>query len=360
MKGSVTVDLALLCQNYETVYRGAQGREVYGVLKANAYGHGAIPCGQALSACGCRCFAVANLAEGVALRSSLPEGEILILGATPPKEGDTLARYRLSQCVFSPEYAKALSRALTHPVEVHWKLDTGMHRLGFPCGEERLTQLYRCAQLPRLHTVGIFSHFANGACVEESEKVTQRFAHSVQWLTDLGMTFSRVHLQNSAAWASGVGQVGNALRTGLLLYGYGSPMVRPIATWETEIVSVCSAKAGERVGYAPGWQAERDSRMGVLPIGYADGMLRSSVGGYVQWEGVQLPLVAVCMDMCMIDLSEHSALGVGSKVTLLGGKITAETWAQVRSTIPYEVLCHLGERQPRRYLCPPSLEKQDF
>ncbi len=360
MNGGVTVDLARLCQNYETVCRGAGGREVYGVLKANAYGHGAILCGQALYESGCRHFAVATLAEGVALRSALPKGEILVLGATPPKEGDALARYRLSQCVFSPGYAKALSRALTRPVEVHWKLDTGMHRLGFSCEEEDLSQLYGCAQLPRLHTTGIFSHFSNGACAEESEQIAKRFTHSVQWLTDLGMTFSRVHLQNSAAWASGAGQVGNALRTGLLLYGYGSPMVRPIATWETEIVSVCSAKAGERVGYAPGWRAEKNCRIGVLPIGYADGMLRSSVGGYVQWEGVLLPIVAVCMDMCMVDLLEHSALGVGSKITLLGGQVTAETWAQVRSTIPYEILCHLGERQPRRYLCAPSLEKQDF
>ncbi len=326
----------------------AQGREVLCVLKADAYGHGARACGRALFSAGCRSFAVANLKEGVALRSVLPCGEILILGYTPPKEGEVLSQYRLSQTVFSADYAKALSYYLTHPISVHWKLDTGMHRLGFGEAQGREAILC-CRTLPYLHTVGIFSHFANGGDPEESEGATQQFCQTVEALQEQGMEFSKIHLQNSAALCAGVGIVGNGVRSGLLLYGYGSSTVQPAASWESEIVSVCTVAAGEGVGYAPAWRAKKRSRIGILPIGYADGMLRSSVGGAVFGEGRWLPVVAVCMDMCMVELSDAPEIAVGTPIEVIGPHRSAEAWAQTRGTVSYEVLCHMGERQGRVY-----------
>lgn len=345
----VCVDLGRLVGNYRYARALAQGRELMCVVKANAYGHGIARVTRALYAEGCRLFASATLCEALAVRRCAPEARVLVLGDTPPRDAAILHAHRIAQCVHSLSYAAALSAAAYAPVSVHWKLDTGMHRLGFSCEAEGLDALLRAAALPHLQSEGLFTHAADAAHRVGVKTARQHadFLRAYSYLCAKGLSVCYVHTQNSAALVNHSFCEGNASRAGILLYGYGTPDVRPVLSWESRVVASHRVKKGESVGYFPPYRPPRDTNVFVLPVGYADGYARAYCGAQVEVGDRRATVVAVCMDMLLVE-SEYPVPD-GTAARLLWDGYDAQALAQQGNTIPYEVLCRIGWRQTRRY-----------
>ncbi len=352
MYNRVWVDLTRLQCNYAAIARCANGKEVIAVVKADAYGHGAVRVCDALYQAGCRFFAVASVQEAVEIAPAVGESNILILGQTPPDYADILSRYRFCQCVDSFAYATALSRAACDTVAVHLKFDTGMHRLGFACDAQGIGEAKAASSLPRLAVCGIFSHLADSAHPKSVRTRAQIAAFSA--VCD-AMQPARsglcVHLCNSDAVAGGT-DFGNAVRAGIALYGYPTvPMagVAPILTWESRVVARRQVCRGEAVGYVPAYRAKKPSLLCCVPVGYADGFAKSYCGATVRVGTQDAEVVSICMDSILLCLPSSSPVAVGDTVTLIGSGDSAWHLAKAGRTIPYEVLCRIGARQMRFY-----------
>ncbi len=350
MYNRVLVDLTQLQRNFAEIVRYAKGKEVIAVVKADAYGHGAIRICEALYQAGCRFFATASVQEAVEIAPTVCNSKILILGQTPPDYADILARYRFCQCVDSLTYATALSRAASGTVLVHLKFDSGMHRLGFACDAQGVSEAQAAAALPHLAVCGIFSHLADSAHPKRTRTQAQIAAFSAV-CDAMSIDALCVHLCNSDAVAVGIA-FGNTVRAGIALYGYPSiPMagIAPILTWESRIVARRQILRGDEVGYAPAYCAKQPSVICCVPLGYADGFARSYCGATVCVGGQVAEVIAVCMDSILLCLPADSCVAVGDTVTLIGSDCSAFHLAKAGRTIPYEVLCRIGPRQMRFY-----------
>ena len=355
-------DLARLKENYRTLSAllAATGTEPIAVLKANAYGHGALPIAAALAAEGARRFAVSSVEEGLALRAALPGPEILVLGYTPPAAVPFAAEGRLTLSVHTLAYAEELSRCLRgKPLSVHIKLNSGMNRTGLPLTPERfdgsMEAVLRMHALPGLCPTGIYSHLA--AADEEESPITDRqlarFSSAISALARLGIRLPS-HLAASAAVLSGRVRGLPLARLGLALYGYpptgGDAGLLPIARLVADLAQVYTLPAGETVGYGGHYVTHRRETVGILPIGYADGLPRAAEGGTVRVAGRLCPLIGrISMDAAAVLLSGVPLRGVGS-ATVFGeqpGDLFA--LAAAAHTIPYELLAGLGARIDRKY-----------
>jgi len=354
------VDLQQLVRNY-TLIREAAGRPVLCVVKANAYGHGAQPCAQALREAGAEWFGVATLAEALELRKALPDAEILLLGYTPVENAGELRDNRITQTVYSLDYARQLSEALADgEIRCHLKLDTGMNRLGFRADrQEELEQAVQACRLPHLHYTGMFTHFA---CADEPENPamtlmqSERFAAAEAYLADRGLTFPLRHVSNSAAVVNHPALARDMVRGGILLYGFapspetGNLGCRPIMTLVSRVSHVHTLHPGDSVGYGATFTADRPMTIATLPIGYADGFVRAYAGGKVLIEGQEAPLVGrICMDQCTADVTSLQGIGPGSRVEVFGPEFSAQRFADLAGTIPYEVTSIITPRVKRIY-----------
>lgn len=341
--------------------------KVWGVLKADAYGHGAIPTARALAEAGVEGYAVACLREAVALRRAGIKGDILILGWTDPKEAGCLARYRLTQTVVDAAYARALSHRRI-PVKVHIKVDTGMHRLGVPDQDyEEITKIFRCRNL---RVEGVFSHL----CVSDTreaediaytETQIQRYFALIGRLKRDGYSVGKTHIQASYGILNYPELGCDLARPGLILYGVKSSGGRalydlnlePALTLKARLALVRELMPEERAGYGRTFLAERPCRLGVLTIGYGDGVPRNyaEAGGEVLLRGRRVPVVGrICMDQLLIDVTEVSGVKAGDTAVLIGRdgeeQITCEEMAQKCGTITNEILSRLGSRLGRVYV----------
>lgn len=333
------IDADALRYNFRTV--AASGGRTVAVVKANAYGHGTRIVVPALAAEGCDFFAVATLREALHVRSLSPRADILILGYTPPEAAPLLAKEHLTQAVFSPSYAASLSAAASSPVFVHLKIDCGMHRLGIaPTDTASIADVLHS---PHLRCCGIFAHLPS---VASDPLQTQR---SVAAFSALVRTLPRLfaHLAASAALAL-EGARFDGVRPGLALYGLSStlPSLRPVMRVFTPIVQIHALPAGEPVGYDGSFCTLRPSRIGVLPIGYADGLPCRAVGHHVLLgSGESAPVIGrVCMDQCMVDLTGTSAKE-GDTVCVISD---FSNFAAHCGTTVYEALVRLSTRVERR------------
>ncbi len=349
MHNRVFIDLAQLQKNYLIAKELAREKEVIAVVKADAYGHGAQKCAQALYEVGCRHFAVASILEAMALCDL--DAQILILGETSPSYADMLSRYRFCQSVHSFSYACALSRMASEPILVHLKFDSGMHRIGFACTENGIDEALCATLLPHLQTVGFYSHFGDGARGDSARTRAQMSEFSaVQSALQGRFCDAQVHFCNTDALLSGI-DTGNAVRCGILLYGYPSiPCgVKPILTWQSQVIFTHVLQKGEWVGYGKNYRTRKAEQICTVPLGYADGFGRDLVGARV-WAGeFEARVCAVCMDMTMLSFSPDSAVRCGDTVTLIGATDDARSLARIAKTIPYEILCRIGARQRRIY-----------
>ncbi len=354
------VDLSRLKENYRRLSArlAAVGSEPIAVVKADAYGHGQEAVGAALFSAGARRFAVSSLSEGLALRATLPSAEILVLGYVPPEGAEQAAEAGLALTVHSLAYAKTVSRLVRRPLSVHIKLNSGMNRLGFPLHplafDAGIDGVMAAAALPRLCVVGIYSHLATAD--EEASPHTARqvgrFRAALLALARRGLTLP-AHLSASAAVLSGGVPALPLARLGLGLYGY-TPTgeeagLLPVGRLVADIAQVYTLPRGEAVGYGAAYKTRRRERIGILGIGYADGLPRAAEGGLVRVGGVLCPLVGrISMDASAVLLSDAPR---AAREAVLFGEQAGDLYrlSERAGTIPYEILSRLGKRVVREY-----------
>lgn len=367
------VDLDALAHNFRLLQQHAGSAAVCAVVKAGAYGHGdGIVC-RTLADAGAKWFAVSCLAEALHLRSGGVTGEILILGHTDPVCAATLACHRLTQAVFSPEYAQALSSAALEAsarVRCHLKIDTGMGRLGFiaRCEEDIpacLDQLEACFGLEGLEITGMFQHFAvadshAAADVEYTNRQHSLFVQVKESLEARGHKLRTVHCCNSAALVEHPEWGMDLVRPGIVLYGCDPSDevhldgLRPVLTLKTVVSQVKELLPGQALSYGLQFTADAPRKVATLCVGYADGYPRLLSGkGVCSIGGYAAPVLGrVCMDQMMVDVTGLDDVKEGDEAVVFGGP-GADSLNDVANkvgSIPYEIMCGLALRVPRVYL----------
>ncbi len=343
------------------------GTKFLGVVKADAYGHGAVPVAKALETNGADYLAVACLNEALELREAGIRLPILILGNTPPEDVPLLLENDITQTAADADYAAAYSDAACaahRTLRIHIKADTGMSRLGFLCDEAHLEEsaeaIARACALPGLRAEGIFPHFAvsdepDSASVSYTKRQFSRFSALIGALGERGIRFALRHCAATGGTLYYPEYALDMVRPGLLLYGYGDPTgklgLQPGMALKSRISAVKEYPAGTRISYGGTYTTERETRMGVIPVGYADGLHRTLSNKARFWtkDGFAPQRGRICMDMCMIDLTELPGVGVGDEVEIFGPHADLEGLAVQAGTIPYELLCAVSPRVPRIY-----------
>ena len=342
-----------------------EGTRFLGVVKADAYGHGALTAAKALEENGADYLAVACLEEALALRAAGLKLPILILGNTLPEDVPLLLAHNITQTVADSAYAAEFSAAAAAAggtLRIHIKVDTGMSRLGFLCDEAHLKEsadaVARACALPGLEAEGIFTHFAvSDEPGDEHAVYTKRqFARFTAVIDALAAQGVRFELRHCAATGGTLFYPEYALdmvRPGILLYGYGDAAHKldlgPCMTLKSRISAVKLYPPGTKISYGGTWTTERETRMGVIPIGYADGLHRTLSNKARFWtkDGFAPQRGRICMDMCMIDLTELPGVDVGDEVEIFGPHADLEKLAALAGTISYELLCAVSPRVPR-------------
>lgn len=361
-----TIDLGALGANLQLLRAELGATRVLAVVKADAYGHGAVEVGRCLERAGIDWLGVALVEEGVELRRAGLSTPILVLGPVHRAQLPLLGRYELTPTVSSGDQLALwegwASSGGPGAQTLHLKVDTGMGRLGLD-PEEVPSALERIRTHPRLRLGGLLSHLADAEEPEGPRNAAQesRFASLLELLTVEERARLELHLANSAGALHRHRSRHGLARVGLALFGLDPARrrgdLRPVMSVHARIVQLRRVPAGARIGYGGRWAAPRPSLVAVVPVGYADGYpWRLSNGAWALVGGRRVPVVgAVSMDMLTLDVTEHGA-AVDEEVTLLGAQggeeIGAHDLADWAGTIPYEILTLLGLRLPRLYLRP--------
>ncbi len=362
------IDLDALAHNYRALRArmGEQSRFL-GVVKADAYGHGAVEVSRTLEELGAEYLAVSNLDEALELRQGGVSLPILQLGLTPADQTAQAIACRVTQAVWSESAALAFSREAQRAggtLKIHIKLDTGMSRLGFPCDggsfDASLEAIRRVCALPGLEAEGIFTHFAvSDEADEDSRAYTLRqyrqFTSMTESLAGKGLAFVIRHCANSGA-AAGYPQFAcDMFRPGIVSYGIGHQAedlgLWPVMTLKTVVGAVRELPEDTAVSYGCTFRTARPSRIGVLPIGYADGLHRTLSNRWQVWTpwGTAPIVGRICMDMCMADLTGLPQVREGGEVEVYGIHNSVNDAARLAGTISYELTCAVSRRVPRVY-----------
>lgn len=363
------VDLDALAHNYERIRRHVgEKTKLLGVIKADAYGHGAVPVAKELEALGASYLAVSNIDECEEVRRGGVTLPVLMLGFTPADQAERILELDMTQAVQSLDIAKAFSAAAVKcgkKMKVHIKLDTGMGRLGFLCDEEHfdesLQDILAALELPGLDVEGVFTHF----CVadEEGEENVaftrtqhERFLRMIDAAeARSGFHFRLRHCCNAGGIVCYSEWAGDMVRCGIILYGSGSLAekmgMEPVMSLKTRVATVRDLAPGTSVSYGRTYFTERESRIAVLPIGYADGLHRtlSNRMEVLTPYGRAKQVGRICMDMCMIDVTDLPEVKSGDEVEIFGKNVLCAEDAAACGTIPYELLCAVSKRVPRHY-----------
>ncbi|MBE6576695.1 MAG: alanine racemase [Ruminococcaceae bacterium] len=366
------INLDNLIYNYNSIKSYlASDVELCCVVKANAYGHHAPRVAKALEQAGARWFAVSNIEEAVQLRNEGLRGSIVILGYTPPECAKKLSELNISQCVYSLEYAKQLSYHASlsaAKVNVHIKIDTGMGRLGFLYDDESaVDDIALACKLDGIVPEGIFTHFAVSDCGEAGKAFSNeqhfRFLEIIKDLDSKGIVFKYKHCANSAATVDYPEFGMNMVRVGIILYGlmpssdtFNHPNIKPVMSLKTVVSHVKTVEAGATVSYGSDFVAPKKMKIATVPMGYADGFLRSNAkhGIALDVKGKRAPIIGrICMDQLMLDVTDIPDVQMGDEVTVFGDSScinTADTIAAANGTINYEIVCSVGKRVPRVFI----------
>ena len=364
------INLDNLRHNYESIRAALpENCRFLGVVKADAYGHGAPTVARLLQSCGADYLAVSCLDEALELRDGGITMPILILGHTPHEYTGTLINNDITQTVTC--LAKALeysaeAEKLGKRLKIHIKLDTGMSRLGFLCSgahfDEGVQNVIDSCRLPGIMPEGVFTHFAvsdDPGEISSEEYTRAQFALFTSVIDAVrergGISFPIRHCANSGAVVNFPEMALDMVRPGLLLYGYGDNTgrlnLKPCMRLVTTVSTIKIYEPSTCVSYGRRFVTERRTRMGVLGIGYADGLPRlisnkcsfAAGGGYAPQRG------NICMDMCMVDLTDLPEVDVGSEVEVFGEHNDINLLSDAACTIPYELLCAVSKRVPRVY-----------
>ncbi|WP_127836632.1 alanine racemase [Clostridium prolinivorans] len=363
------VNLDNLAHNMREIRKISKSKDIIAVIKADGYGHGALDIAPTLLENGATKIAVAVLNEAIELRRGGIKAPIIILGFTPPSLIDMLLRYDIEQTVYSYELAKEISNMAqkkNKKAKIHIALDTGMGRIGFLPNDESIEDVYKISKLPNIIIEGLYSHFSTAD--EEDKTYTElqlkKFNEFYDKLIKKGIKINIRHIANSAAIIDLPKSHFEAVRPGVILYGYYPSEevsrekinLKPVMSLKTNIVHIKKLPAGEYIGYGRKFKTNRESIIATLPVGYADGYTRFLFEkAKVIINGSFAPVVGrICMDQCMVDVTDIKNVQLGDEVILLGEKdnlkFDADDIAKLIGTINYEVTCMISKRVPRVYL----------
>ena len=363
------ISLDNLTHNFETIRRQVGPKaKLLGVVKADAYGHGAVRVAKHLERLGAGYLAVSNLDECEELRVNGITLPILMLGFTPADQAGRILKNDMTQAVPNLAIAEAYSSAAVHAggtMKVHIKLDTGMGRLGFQCDDAHfdasLRDILKILALPGLDVEGVFTHFcvsdeAADECVEFTKVQHNRFLRMIDAVETQGnFRFRLHHCCNAGGIASYPEWAWDMVRCGIILSGSGDLAERmgmkPVMTVKTTVSTIKDFDPDTSISYGRQFFTTRPSRIAVLPIGYADGLFRALSGKLrvLTPYGEAQQVGRICMDMCMIDVTDLPQLKVGDEIEVFGEHQLIETAAKQCGTISYELLCAVSKRVPRYY-----------
>ncbi len=362
----VKIDMDAILDNYRAVEKKA-GVPVMAIVKADAYGHGAVQIARLLEK-DCPFFGVSSLSEALELRRAGISQPILILGHTPCSAFPLMVRSGIRPAIFTLEDALALSQEAQRqgiPAPCHLVVDTGMSRIGFQATEENADICAQIAELPSLVIEGIFSHFAtaDGLDLTRARRQAQLFDRFYDMLTARGISIPIRHLDNSAGIMNFNSHY-EMVRSGIITYGlYPSGEVdpdllplKPALSWHSRISCVKWLEPGREIGYGGTYVTAAPTRVATIPVGYADGYRRALSGKfYVLIHGKKAPILGrVCMDQLMVDVTDNPGASVNDPVTLLGTDgsetITTEEIAAAADSFNYEFVCGISRRVFRQYV----------
>ncbi len=361
----IELDLGALSENVGEMRAELGGTALMVVVKANAYGHGALPVARAALGAGASWLATATVEEGLELRAGGVTAPVLALGYTPPDEVEAAVAGDLAVTVFDADVLAALEAAGAgrgRRARGHLKVDSGMSRLGLE--PERVGEfLGRARGLAHVELEGCYTHFRMGEDAAATGAQLERFRRALDAAEAVGHHFRVRHAANSAAWRVVPESRLDLVRSGIEPLGLSTPdgrRRRPVLSLRATVAQVRDVAAGEWVGYGEGFRADSALRLAVITLGYGDGFRRSPRNwGGVLVRGRELPLVgSVCMDMAMVDVSSEPEVLPGQVVTAIGrdggAELSAETVAERLGTVNYEVTTALAARLPRDVVRPPQ------
>ena len=340
------------------------------IIKADAYGHGAVPIAKAIRKDHfADAYGVAIIEEAVELRKAGIDTPILVLGYTPKEQYPLVVTYNVTQTIFQYEMAKELSREAKRQgktAKIHIKLDTGMSRIGFCYQEESIQEIKRISELENIQIEGLFSHFAQADEIDRTStrKQLERYSNFVHRLEEEGIHIPLKHISNSAGILEYTEAELDMVRCGIATYGiYPSDTVSkkevrliPAMELKTHVIFVKEVEAGVGISYGATYVTKKKTRVATIPVGYADGYSRNlSNCGKVIIHGKLAPIIGrICMDQFMVDVSDIDQVKQGDTVTLLGrdgdAYISAEELSEWSHSFPYELVCTVGKRIPRVYI----------
>lgn len=363
------INLDNLAHNMREIRRIAKSKDIMAIIKADAYGHGAMDVAPVLLENGATSLGVAVITEAIELRKAGIKAPIMILGYTPLTFSKEILKYDIQQTVITLEYAKALSneaQRLGTTAKIHIGLDTGMGRIGFLPNEQSINEVYAISKLPNIKIVGLFSHFSSADEQDKSYTYEQldKFNKFYEELIKKGVKPEIRHIANSAAIIDLPETHFEAVRPGLILFGYYPSEevhkekihLKPVLTLKTDVVHVKTMEKDMYISYGRKYKTKDNSIIATLPIGYADGYSRLLFDkAKVIINGKLAPIVGrICMDQCMVDVTAVGKVKVGDEVILIGQqgnvKFDAEDIANLLGTISYEITCMIGKRVPRVYI----------
>jgi len=361
----------------EVQNRVSNSTKICAVVKADAYGHGAIAVARTAVQAGVDLLAVATLSEAIELRHHFSEIPILILGYTPASSCELLLEHGIIQSVYDFEQLEIMNQIAENKnqtLKVHIKIDTGMTRLGFKYDENPVESVKKIIELSNIRVEGIFSHFA---CADEvdpkfSHLQAKRFMDIVSELETQGVHIPIKHICNSAGLINFPEYHFDMVRAGIILYGlYPSKSMKDKITLKAvlelkaKISNVNVISSNEGVSYGQIYKAVEKTKIATLPIGYADGFIRAySKGGKISYQNEYFPLVGrICMDQCMVNIGSKD-VAIGDTVTIMGGNnrdaCSVDDYATISDSINYEVVCLLGRRIPKIYFKNGEIDHSDF
>jgi alanine racemase len=370
------ISLQALGRNFRVIQEHVGSEvEVCAVVKADAYGHGATRCALALQGEGAKWLGVTTTDEGVPLREAGVRTRILLMTGFWHGEEQEIIRRNLTATVWEPFHVEALDRAAERlgapPQPVHLKVDTGMGRLGVSL-DAVADMCARIKASPRVSLEGLCTHFASSEVLDAAAVPRQIacFAEALDLVRENGLNPVLCHMDNTGGIFAQPGAWKNMVRPGLSLYGYALPLVRggqpevpavaaqlePALSWKTRIIGIKSVAAGQALGYGGTYITRAPSRIAVLPVGYADGYNRKlSNRGHVIIRGAYAPIVgAISMDLTLVDVTASPGAEIGDDVVLIGtggsARLTAAELAEICETIPYDILCGISKRVPRKFV----------
>ena len=367
----VEVNLNNFDYNIKQIKEKAAGRELIGVIKADAYGHGSVKCAEVLRENGVKTFAIATLQEAITLREAGAKEEIIMLGLTPDMYADTIVDYDITPVVCDSSNAKAISDAAAaagKTVSGLIAVDTGMGRIGYLADDTAyaIEDIKKMEALPNFKIKGLFSHMATADAADKTYSKEQEAKYNAffEALTKAGIKIPFRTFANSASIMEIPSVYFDAVRPGIILYGcypsdevdFNQLSIKPVMSVKATIVHLKDVPENFSVGYGRKYISTKPARIATLALGYADGYPRPySPNAKVIVNGVVCPVAGnICMDQCMVDVSAVPNVKVGDEVIVMGSdgvnSVTADDIAKATGTISYEICCAFGQRLPKVYV----------